>query len=30
MRTIKFENIENFRDLGGYPCSFGETSFGVI
>ncbi len=30
MRTIKFENIENFRDLGGYPCSFGETSFGVV
>lgn len=30
MRTIKFENIENFRDLGGYPCSYGETSFGVI
>lgn len=30
MRTIKFDNIENFRDLGGYPCSYGETSFGVI
>lgn len=30
MRTVKFENIENFRDLGGYPCDYGETSFGVI
>ena len=30
MRTVKFESIENFRDLGGYPCDYGETSFGVI
>ena len=30
MITVKFESIENFRDLGGYPCDYGETSFGVI
>lgn len=29
-RHIKLENIENFRDLGGYSCEYGETSFGVI
>ncbi len=29
-RRILFERIDNFRDLGGYPCRFGETSFGVI
>lgn len=29
-RNIKLENIENFRDLGGYGCRYGETSFGVI
>lgn len=29
-RSIRFENIENFRDLGGYACSFGVTSFGNI
>lgn len=22
--------VENFRDLGGYPCSYGETQYGVI
>lgn len=30
MKNIKFEKIENFRDLGGYECRYGETSFGVI
>lgn len=29
-RRIAFENIENFRDLGGYACSFGTTEFGHI
>lgn len=29
-RNYKFEGIENFRDLGGYECRYGETSFGVI
>mgnify|MGYP002524198424 CR=1 FL=1 len=29
-RRINFESIENFRDLGGYECRYGETSFGVI
>ena len=25
-----FENIENFRDLGGYSCAYGKTEHGVI
>ena len=29
-RNYSFEKIENFRDLGGYECRYGETSFGVI
>ncbi len=29
-RSIQFEKIENFRDLGGYECRYGETSFGTI
>lgn len=29
-RRINFESIENFRDLGGYECRYGETSFVVI
>lgn len=29
-RNYSFDNIENFRDLGGYECRYGETSFGVI
>lgn len=29
-RSIKLENVENFRDLGGYACHFGETRFGII
>ena len=29
-RSEKFESIENFRDLGGYACDYGVTSFGVI
>ena len=29
-RFYTFEGIENFRDLGGYECAFGETQFGVI
>lgn len=29
-RNYAFEGIENFRDLGGYECSYGETQFGVI
>ena len=30
MKRISFENIENFRDLGGYESRFGYTEFGVI
>ena len=30
MRNVMLEKIENFRDLGGYACDYGETSFGVI
>ena len=29
-RFYTFEGIENFRDLGGYECDYGETQFGVI
>ena len=29
-RHIIFEQIENFRDVGGYNASYGETSFGVL
>ena len=29
-RSIKLDNVENFRDLGGYACEFGETQFGNI
>ncbi|MCR5079390.1 MAG: tyrosine-protein phosphatase [Bacilli bacterium] len=29
-RRIVFNNVENFRDLGGYPCDFGTTSFGYV
>lgn len=30
MRHYHFDNIENFRDLGGYEARYGETAFGVI
>ena len=30
LRRIPLKGIDNFRDLGGYPCRYGETSFGVI
>ena len=30
MRHLHFQNIENFRDLGGYETNYGETRFGVI
>jgi protein tyrosine/serine phosphatase/8-oxo-dGTP pyrophosphatase MutT (NUDIX family) len=30
LRRVPFEKIENFRDLGGYAASYGETSFGVV
>lgn len=30
MRSYNFEQIENFRDLGGYECSYGTAQFGVI
>ena len=29
-RSYFFEKIDNFRDLGGYGCAYGETSFGVV
>ncbi len=29
-RFYTFQGIENFRDLGGYECRYGETEFGVI
>ena len=29
-RHISFEKIENFRDLGGYETSYGETSFSIL
>ena len=29
-RHYNFEEIENFRDLGGYETQYGETAFGVI
>ncbi len=29
-RFYAFEGIENFRDLGGYECNYGETQFGVV
>ncbi|MCR5490679.1 MAG: tyrosine-protein phosphatase [Bacilli bacterium] len=29
-RSIQFDKIENFRDLGGYECRYGETRFGTI
>lgn len=29
-RFYTFEGIENFRDLGGYECDYGETQFGVV
>ncbi len=29
-RNYTFEGIENFRDLGGYECAYGETQFGVV
>lgn len=28
-RIYSFEGIENFRDLGGYECRYGETQYGV-
>jgi protein-tyrosine phosphatase len=30
LRRIPLEKVENFRDLGGYAASYGETSFGVV
>lgn len=30
MRHYRFEGIENFRDIGGYECSYGLTQPGVI
>ena len=30
LRSLSFEGIENFRDLGGYQASYGPTEFGVI
>lgn len=30
MRSVNFEKIANFRDLGGYESRYGETSFGVL
>ena len=29
-RHINLARISNFRDLGGYECRYGETSFGVL
>ena len=30
MSIPNFERIENFRDLGGYPCRYGVTAHGII
>ena len=30
LKHVPFEKIENFRDLGGYASSYGETSFNVV
>ena len=30
MKIYQFDGIENFRDLGGYPSFYGETSHGMI
>ena len=30
MRSVNFEKIMNFRNLGGYECTYGETAFGVL
>ncbi len=30
LRRIPLEKVENFRDVGGYFASYGETSFGII
>ena len=27
---IPLDGVENFRDLGGYPCFYGETQYGVV
>lgn len=29
-RSYSFEKIDNFRDLGGFECPYGMTSYGVI
>lgn len=28
-KHIQFQSIENFRDLGGYTCAYGETRYGI-
>jgi protein-tyrosine phosphatase len=30
LRRIPLEKVENFRDVGGYFASYGETSFGIV
>lgn len=30
MRNVMLQNVENFRDLGGYACDYGVTEFGVV
>jgi protein-tyrosine phosphatase len=30
LRRVPLEKVENFRDLGGYYASYGETSFGIL
>ncbi|MCI1734874.1 MAG: tyrosine-protein phosphatase [Bacilli bacterium] len=30
LRRVPFKKIENFRDLGGYQASYGETAFGIV
>lgn len=30
LRRIPLKGIDNFRDVGGYPCRYGETSYGVL
>ncbi|MFA6830461.1 MAG: tyrosine-protein phosphatase [Bacilli bacterium] len=30
LRRIPFEKVENFRDVGGYYATYGETGFGIV
>lgn len=30
LRRIPLKGIDNFRDVGGYPARYGETSYGVL